>query len=907
MAAPILRGDAQRAVAHRGSHLQIIASAGSGKTEVVSQRVADLLADGIAPAGIVAFTFTERAASELRQRISERAEERLGPAVLDQLGALFVGTMHAYCFRLLQTVLPVYETYDVLDEHQVTAFLAREAHRLDLRRLDPKNRLFASISRFLAGVEIVDNERLDPATMPEPFRSVLADYRATLERYRLLTFGEQIGRAVDALARPDVRAAVHADLGHLIVDEYQDVNPAQEQLISSLTGPRVELCVVGDDDQAVYQWRGSDVGNIVGFTDRYPNVATFEITTNRRSRPAIVDLAGRFAESIAGRLPKAVTAQREPSGGVEVVAWKADTETEEAGWVTSLILDAHDAGVAYRDTAVLVRGRTAYGALVDNFASFDIPVQPGGRTGLFAQPEAKAIGQTFAWMTDIEWREAYDRGALVDEAALLDRYQDTFGLDGPARNRLRRLLHEWRDAVPRKDRTADLVGELYMLLEVLDVRSWDLTDALSVNRLGTLARFSSLLADYESVRRRARVDGDVPGEQVGGQDRGDWYYKNLAIHIVNYALGAYEGFDGEPDVDLDAIDLTTVHAAKGLEWPVVFVPSMTASRFPTTRTGRVQDWLVPREAFAAQRYEGSDADERRLFYVAITRARDWLSISRHDRVTTRAVRSSPYYQELAAYEVDPATIVFPPTEATTDVEPNVEVTYSELATFLDCALAFRLRTLVGFQPRLAPELGYGKAVHHVLRTVAEHTQETGTAPRPDEIDRLLDESFFLPTASKPAHRQLKDAARRLIGEYVAEHTDDLYRVWQTERPFELHLDGVTVSGRADVILDREEGVPSGLAILDYKTSTKPAEHYDLQLQVYADAGRREGLDVRGAYIHDLKAGARTAVDIGAPAVGAAEDAIHAAASRLREHDFTPSPGIRCRRCEVRTVCPAARR
>ena len=153
------------------------------------------------------------------------------------------------------------------------------------------------------------------------------------------------------------------------------------------------------------------------------------------------------------------------------------------------------------------------------------------------------------------------------------------------------------------------MGELYEVLGELGAKNWDLADALVVNRLGTLARFTALLADFETVRRRARPDVDVHGEQVGGQDRGDWYYKNLAIHIVNYAQGTYEGFDGEADFDLDAVDLTTVHRAKGLEWPAVFVPSMTARRFPSSRTGEIQDWLVPRDRFAAGRYEGSDADE----------------------------------------------------------------------------------------------------------------------------------------------------------------------------------------------------------------------------------------------------------------------------------------------------------
>ncbi|MHB1533162.1 MAG: RecB family exonuclease [Acidimicrobiales bacterium] len=280
-------------------------------------------------------------------------------------------------------------------------------------------------------------------------------------------------------------------------------------------------------------------------------------------------------------------------------------------------------------------------------------------------------------------------------------------------------------------------------------------------------------------------------------------------------------------------------------------------------------------------------------------------MSRHDRVTRNAVAASTYYRELIRHESDPVAISYPPIEAGAGNETAIEMTYSELSSYLDCAQAYRLRALLGFQPRLAPELGYGKAVHHVLRSVADRTQAEGRVPTPTEIDDLLDTSFFLPSANKPAHRQLKDAARRLIVEYVSDHADDLYRVWETERPFELHLDGITVAGRADVILDYEEGIPRALAILDYKTSTVATVEHGLQLQVYADAARREGLDVRGAYVHDLKAGARSSVDVTAPAITTAEVTVGHVAEGLRARDYTPSPGPRCRTCEVRTICAVA--
>jgi len=650
VATPALKGQARKAVEHRAGHLQIIAAAGSGKTEVVSQRVVSLLADGVPASGIVAFTFTERAAAELKERIAARVEERLGRSVLDQLGNLFVGTIHAYCFQLLQTVVPRYETYDVLDENQLNAFLAREGRLMGVKDLDPdgKGRLWRSIGAFLKGLDVVENELLDPAVLPEPFASVLDEYLVRLERYRLLSFGQQIVRTVAELEKPEVRSLVHAQLRHLIVDEYQDINPAQERLIKLLTGADTHLCVVGDDDQAIYQWRGSDVSNIVDFQKRYPGVASFSIKKNRRSVPEIISTSNDFAQTIPGRLPKSMRPDRDASPtGSAVALWSSEFEADEAGSIAAAIVDLNAAGLAYRDIAVLVRTSAAYPRILEHFATFDIPVQPGGRTGLFDQPEARVLARTLCWLVGHDWRNQYERGTPVEESDLLDEYEQAFSRPRRTRRALSQVLHGWKVAAADDRRTADLIRELYELLEVLEVRTWDLDNPMEVNRLGTIARFSALLADFESVHRRARVDADNPGEQVGAQDRSIWFYKNLAIHVVNYAQGAYDGFDGEADASLDAVDVTTIHRAKGLEWPAVLVPSLTKGRFPSGKTGKPQPWPIPRDLFNAARYEGSDGDERRLFYVAMTRARDWLSISRHDRVNVNASPPSPYWTEVA--------------------------------------------------------------------------------------------------------------------------------------------------------------------------------------------------------------------------------------------------------------------
>lgn len=903
---PVLTGDAAAAAAHRGSHLQIIACAGSGKTEVVSQRVAGLLAEGIDPASIVAFTFTERAAAELKERIGQRAEGVLGEHAQERLGPLFVGTIHAYSFRLLQRYVPEYETYDVLDAHQLTAFLHREAHRLNIKSLRADGRLFASIEDFSRSIDVVENELIDPADLQDPFASVYRRYLETLRHYRLLTFGQQISRAVSELGEPEVLRQVQADLRHLVVDEYQDVNPAQERLVRLLTeGAGAELCVVGDDDQAIYQWRGSSVANIVTFADRYPGVARFELLTNRRSREGIVTRADRFAATINGRLPKSMLAVR-PDERLPVVRLAAlPSEAEEAEHIAASIEDLHTAGVPYRDIAILARKRAAFPALIDALEHRGIPVQAAGRTGLFETTEGDILGRFFAWLADIDWRSRRFAGGAVTTPDLMTRLTQTFGLTMGDVRAVGRLAAELKAQVPRTT-AVDLVGIYYRLLNALRVDQWDLSDPLVINRMGTLARFSAVIADYEKVRRRARRDPSAPGTQVGGELGGTWYYRNFALYLVNYATTNYEGFDGEPEPLVDAVDMLTVHGAKGLEWPVVFIPSATRRRFDHAGNPRGRPTLVPDHLYDADRYHGSDDDERRLFYVAMTRARDLLHVSRHERVKTQSVGPSAYFTHLQRHVgASRGGPVLLQTATAGDGDPEqLRLTYSDVAAFLACGHAYRLRTRLGFLPPLAAELGYGRAVHHLMRSAADATAAAGRPITPSEAHRLVEQHFYLPAANKAAHAQMKGVAEQLLLSYLAdpEYRDELTRTWQSERPFELHLPTVVVTGRADVIFSDGAGTAPRLTLVDYKTSTS-GNGYDLQLQIYADAGQREGLTVDRAFVHDLKRQERTEVTIDRPHLRAAEQTVQQVAERLRASEFEPARDTSvCRKCDVRMLC-----
>ncbi|WP_062460830.1 ATP-dependent helicase [Demequina soli] len=906
VAIPVLEGDAKAAVEHRGSHIQIVAAAGSGKTEVVSQRVAALLVDGERPEAIVAFTFTEKAASELKERIRERVTALKGPEASDELGRLFVGTIHAYCFRMLQQYVPRFETFTPLDQNQLTNLLYREAYGLGIKALNPDKGLFANIETFARGIDVLENELVGLDELPaDAFTETAREYYDMLDRYQVMSFGTQIVHAVRALEDPKIHEAVAADLRHLIVDEYQDVNPAQERLISLLAKPHgsADVVVVGDDDQAIYQWRGSAVENILTFQARYPGVERFELLQNRRSRPGVVDLANRFAHSIPGRFDKEMSAAREADGPSVAIARDTGTESDEADAIAQQIATFYAQGLPYRDIAILVRGKAAYPALLAALENHRIPVQPGGRTGLFAQPEAAALGKAYAWLASIEWKVGkWGQREDVSLEDVVDALAESFDLAAPTRAVLTDHLTTWQGRALASEFNESLVRDYYALIALLGVRDWDLTDAYTRNRIGTVARFTQVLADYEGVSWRARRDPKNPGEQVGGQSGGEWFYKNFAILLANYASGSYDAFEGM-DASVDGVSLGTIHGSKGLEWPVVFLPSLVKGRFPSSRMGAAQEWPSVLEGrFDAARYEGVDADERRLFYVAVTRSRDALLLSAHSRQKNGHRKGpSPYFEEaegLLASPGTPTTVVAKPPKS----EGELALTFSELAAYESCPRGYLLKNELGFMPPIQQELGYGNAVHHTMRVVAEATMATGTVPTLVEVDQLIDSEFYLPYANKPAHKEMREAARRLVHRYVTEHSDDLAKTWATERPFELYLDGVVVAGRADVIYDDA----GSLAIVDYKTSVGGGIE-PLQLQVYADAGRREGLDVSAAYIHDLGTARRHTVDVGMPAIGVAESQVIATVGRLREGDYDPRPEVaKCRTCDVKTICKAAR-
>jgi DNA helicase-2/ATP-dependent DNA helicase PcrA len=883
-----------------GRNLQIIASAGSGKTETMSRRCATLIKNGLSPSNIIAFTFTNKAADSLRSRIEMHISEMLGVRFLPKLSQMFIGTIHSYCYQLLQKYEPKYATFDIADEHKVAAVLSKEYENVGLGKLDIKKH-WDTISTFLDNLNVVENELIPIEKITNRrFVECIKNFQEILFDYRLLTFGQLISQTLKMLERKEIYDEIVSQIRHIIVDEYQDINPAQEKLIELLSSRDASLTVVGDDLQSIYQWRGSTVENIITFKKRYPNVDVKPLSTNFRSRPGIIKLAEEFSKSIHPRLRKEMKPFK-TEGDVEYYIWSSESPQTEAITVANTILALSRNGFSYGDIAILLRStRTSAQPFIEAFQSMGIPFHCSGRTGLFLQPEAQLFAMTFAWFINEGWRpNPFDEKVFsVDLNFLLDEYTRSFDLKERDRHRLKTFLKEWK-ADTSVGPPRSLVRDFYLFLKELGFREWNLNDSTTMNLMGTIARFAQLLADFEYVAfRRSHTFGRKATKN---------FYFRLFNYLQYYALSAYEGYPGEMDYQPNAVTISTVHQAKGLEWPIVFIPCLASSRFPSSRIGTKKTWLINKELFppkTRERYEGTETDERRLFFVAITRAKETLYLSTFKRIKN-SVKPSPFILE-CNNKTSPSNVSELPISTASPKEDNEKqdrfrLSLSQVSLLSECPLAFRLRDSLGFPPPLAIALGYGNAIHHILRRLAEYTMKNRKIPDSSYLEKISEEEFYLPYATKTAFSRMKAKSARIIRKYMSKFGEDFLKICRVEYPLELFLPTCTIIGRSDALLKDKH---SEFIILDFKTSIgeETLEKYVLQQSVYSTAATDAGLNIVKYYIDDIESQERFAAPVNQNLIDETRKEMNSLAKLILENRFEPKPGSHCEGCDVKYLC-----
>ena len=1006
--------DQRRAVTHGDGPMLVVAGAGTGKTQVITRRIAWLIATRRArPSEILALTFTDKAAEEMAVRV-----DQLVPYGYTDTA---ISTFHAFGDALirehaLELGLPT--DLRVLSRPEVVIFLREHLFEFDLdayRPLGDPTRFLAALATLFSrckdedigpGDYLAHADRLgaeaaavgqavaagdpagpggDPGSAADAAREyaerqselarAYATYQDLMAANGCIDFGDQVALALRLVrSSASARATVAARFRYILVDEFQDTNRSQAELVALLADGHRNVTVVGDDDQAIYAFRGAAVDNILAFQDRYVGARTVVLRRNYRSLAPVLDASYRMIRfndpdrleirtGIAKRLRPERRSSTPPPVRLEVFASGSD----EADWIAAEIGRRVAAGASPRDHAILVRANGHADPILRALNMAAIAWRFSGTSGLYARPEVRLLLAFLRVVADLE--------SSVDVYALAA--SDLYGLGGEdltaivnmARRRNRsvwavmveldqqpgilRVSAETRATVRKL--VADLqayaaaaheqpAGELlYRFLRGSGLLArLAATDSVAAEEaLGNIARF------FEIVRAQSAILAD---------DRSIF----VARHLETLIEAGDDPATAELDPDADAVAVLTVHKAKGLEFPVVFLPGMVAGRFPSVGRGETLPLPDGLGRGVAAGPGSAVAEERRLCYVAMTRARDELILSHAaDYGGARARRVSPFVLEaldLPAAAGVPGAGARPLSAAArlttfeTEREPAVlargpideplSLSFYQIDDYLTCPLKYKYAHVL--RVPLAPHhaIIYGAALH---KAVQLFHQRHARGQVMTEVD--LEETFLAAWSNEGfvsrehEEARLEDGRAALRRFRAAQLQPGSVIPTYVEREFSFQLGGDRVRGRWDRVdvVPAEAGVgrtaepstapsadvvsptlgmmgPERVTITDYKSSdvrdpvkARQRARDSLQLQIYAMG--YEAMTGRlpdALALHFLGSGLVGEVPVDGKRLAKAREKIEHAAAGMRARDYAPKPDyLACTYCAFRDICPSS--
>ena len=962
----------QRAVMHGEGPLLVIAGAGTGKTKVIIERIRFLLETDSELSGenILGLTFTDKAAGEMKRRVVDAVGERGAGVTL--------ATFHSFCQGLLQELDPERVLLDKVDQW---ILLRRNMARLKLekfRRLSEPGRFLDDFVDFFSRCqdELVDSgeyqryaarlradleaekksldedtirERSELAALQEEIARVYAASEELLREKKRLTFGALIAETVARL-REDaaLRERLQERYRHILVDEFQDTNIAQLELLDLLSTGRRNIVAVGDNDQAIYRFRGASFGSFTIFLKKFAGWKPGEdaspwrvtLTENYRSMAKILRVATEVIaqNEVSENFPKKILSTTRGEGERVRVVEPGSAEGE-ARWIRSELQRLHAAGHAWRDFAILYRQHSHRDELVAELARAGIPfflpklsilTHPLVRDvlaylRLVARPFddiscARVLGAP-AWGLEAEGlarltaRIEKKRGMALHDVLQAPQGELAFG-GAPDTRTLVEFLGEQRKTMRRKT-AREIFGEMVDWLEVAD------------------------RADEESRRYVERLSQFVK----------EWEPKSESRTLPEFLeyLDYYEQAGGkislEDDGPRDAVRLMTVHGAKGLEFPHVFILRMNAGAFPVRPRPHVLEF--PEALMKEERPEGDFhiQEERRLFYVALTRARDRLTLT---SLTDRKSKRSPFLDDFLmnpaiqrrdviqlapdATEQKPeksadaeaprdGASLFPASTGPPRIFSRIaqwaesyrpptpeplQLSPSAIDNYRGCPQRYLFSRLWQLPEGPRAALSFGNVMHTVIkRTVGELRK--GNALPFAEVARIFEVEWrsagFEDDYQEGEYKKDGLEQLRVFHESAAKEPAE---VLEQEKSFELPLENnVVITGRMDQInsLGRRD-----VEIVDYKTGKPKTDaeiRKDLQLSLYALAAREVlELNPKRLVLHFLLTNERRETTREAKQLDEAVQAVQETAADIRAGEFPAKPGYQCKTCAYRAICPA---
>ncbi|WP_420452645.1 DNA helicase PcrA [Ilumatobacter sp.] len=589
-----LNPDQLDAVVHTDGPLLVVAGAGSGKTRVLTHRIANLIHEGAHPSSILAITFTNKAASEMRDRV----HELVGPVVR----TMWVSTFHSACVRILRSNAEAigyprqFSIYDSADSNRLTSYVIRDLG-LDSKRFTP---------RGVHGIiSLRKNELVTPDQMADQAENIFdrkhaevyAEYQARLRTAGAMDFDDLLLNVVRLFREhPNVLEHHRERFAHVLVDEYQDTNQAQNEIVLLLAGGHHNVCVVGDTDQSVYRFRGADFRNILQFEEAFPDVTTVVLDQNYRSTQTILDAANAVIDNNTERRPKSLWTDL--GSGDRIVRYHADDEGDEATFIASTARESNaERGVSWRDMAVLYRTNAQSRVLEEAFMRVGVPYMVVGGTRFHDRREVKDAMAYLRVTVNPTDEVSLKRILNTPKRGIGDASVDK--LDALARSEAIPFV----EALRRSDEagiTGPAVRGIASFVELLDGLAETAADPshgpgdvlqLALEGSGYLGELEA----EDTVEAHSRLEN--LGELIGSARE----FTVIDEFMEQVALVA----DTDQLDDDDQVVLMTLHSAKGLEFPIVFLAGVEEGVFPHIRA-----LTEPVEM----------EEERRLAYVGITRA-----------------------------------------------------------------------------------------------------------------------------------------------------------------------------------------------------------------------------------------------------------------------------------------------
>ena len=948
-----LTEDQKTAVRSEEKLVLVVAGAGSGKTEVMARRVAWWIAvHKVAKERIVAFTFTDRAAEEMKFRIRSWIAKVTPPGEDISLGGMYIGTIHGFCLNKIREFWPnKYHNFDILDESARAALILRGFnYLLGLKRLQDVlgTGQYATLESFIQAYDQLHEHNKFKIKIPagsppfrlgseegewcrqaqlitkvgdspeaEAFAKAASRYYAYLRCRRFLDFSTSQTEFIRNLKEDPSRYSEIAGKGiHLVVDEVQDINPVQRELMDLLVSKEGKLTAVGDHRQAIYGFRGAKVEIIAELWEKLKKLNHSEVVDlkdNFRSTSRLIELANKWAQTISPlrsmKTPPMAhgSKDRKDAHSSHIALVGFETREEEAEWVAEAVRALvpsdtegakHDKrggkfrGITLSDIAVLIRSSTDARTYMAALEASGIPCIVRAGPDLFSQPEVLFFLSALAITAGNQ--EFY--GSPHNPKSLPNRIKAVLGCDPKAVTVLKesaRMLRRSGLAFDRKteDRVLYAAGAIgRRIQEKAALRS----DAPAQLRTASLREFLQsgrvlrrvfpqkiyhFLLSEACVEKWDTCEGrgqaalfhlGALSKLVTGIETPGWTsiedYRWQIIGLCQF--GADEGrVEVQPLlVRPEAVTISTIHGAKGLEFAAVFLADVNARRFPSGYAKRKAKLPLDGKIVKEIDIEGlSDNDnydgERRLMYVALTRAERFLLISHSGKTTSSFVKELRPMVEEAGGTVtyDSQRILndlkYAPKEYLRDVQ--FSTSFSDLRYYIECPHDFYLRKVLGFAPTIDQAFGYGRGVHNLLRSVHENPKKWAQLAEDrekleKEIQTLIDRGLFYLryTTGEPADN-MRRKGLQVTADYIERYAKELAsQQFEPEKEFETLIEyedtegGALVTGAIDIV--RQDDPPK-VTLIDFKSGDPDSDRHKnldeeemkLQVAIYALAAKKE--------------------------------------------------------------------